>query len=152
MNRHALNSRSETKSPLTFFVLVFITSTPFWLLGAVAERLLPEEMPINLPISSLAVVCPTIAALILVHRENGSQGVKQLLKRSFNYKRITGKAWYGPILFLMPSIMVLAYGLMTLMRVPLPDPHLPVLMVPLFLLVFFVAAVGEETGWQGYAI
>jgi len=25
-------------------------------------------------------------------------------------------------------------------------------MVPLCLLVFFIADVGEETGWQGYAI
>jgi membrane protease YdiL (CAAX protease family) len=151
MKRNALNSRSKSKFPLTFFLLVFIVSTLFWLLGAVAERFLPEDMPINI-LSSLSVVSPTIAALIIVQRESGSKGVKQLLKRSLDYKGIKGKAWYGPILFLMPTIMVLAYGLMTLMRVPLPEPQIPVLMVPVFLLVFFIAALGEETGWQGYAI
>jgi membrane protease YdiL (CAAX protease family) len=152
MKTHGLNSTSKQKSPLTFFVLVFAISTPFWLMGAVAEQLLPEDRPIDLPIGSLAVVCPMIAALILVRRESGSQGVKQLLKRALDYKGIKGKTWYVPILFSMPSITVLAYGLMQLAGAPLPDPQLPVLMVPVFAVVFFIAALGEETGWQGYAI
>jgi membrane protease YdiL (CAAX protease family) len=49
-------------------------------------------------------------------------------------------------------VMVLQYGLMKLMRVPLLDLQIPVLMVPVSFGVFFIAALGEEVGWQGYVI
>lgn len=100
---------------------------------------------------ALVLVCPTIAASILVYWENGSNGVKQLLKRSFDFKRIKGKIWYVPIFLLMPGIMVLEYGLMKLMEVSIPNFQFPVLMVPVFFMVFFIGAIGEEIGWTGYA-
>jgi membrane protease YdiL (CAAX protease family) len=96
--------------------------------------------------------CPIIAAVILVRRDEGAEGVKRLLGRAFDYKRIGRKTWYVPVLFLWPAMMVLEYGLLKLVGVPLPDPRLPVLMLPLSFAIFFVAAVGEEMGWQGYAI
>lgn len=52
----------------------------------------------------------------------------------------------------MPIIMILAYVLMHLMGVSIPDQQFPVLLVPVFFLMFFIAALGEEVGWQGYAI
>jgi len=140
---------SFEKSPLKFFLLVFVISAPFWLMGAMAEQKLP--LPFNLPVGSLVLICPMIAALILVYRENGLDGVKQLLKRSFDFKRIKGKIWYVPIFFLMPGIMVLEYGLMKLMGVSIPNFQFPVLMLPVFFVVFFIGAIGEEIGWTGYA-
>jgi len=133
-----------------FFVLVFVLSVPFWLLGAFTD--LSKNIPINLPIAALMLVNPMIAALILVYRENGSDGVKQLLKRPFDYQRIKRKIWYVPIFFLMPLLMVVAYGLMKFMGVALPDLHFPGVMVPVFFVVFFIAGIGEELGWSGYAI
>jgi hypothetical protein len=44
-----------------------------------------------------------IAALILVYMENRSNGVKQLLKRAFDFKRIKRKIWYVPIFFMCPE-------------------------------------------------
>jgi uncharacterized protein len=142
-------STSSKKSLLKFFLLVFIISTPFWLMGSMAEQKLP--LPFNLPVGALVLVCPMIAALILVYWENGSDGVKQLLKRAFDFKRIKGKIWYVPIFFLMPSIMFLEYGLMKLMGISVPNFQFPVLMVPVFFIVFFIGAIGEEIGWTGYA-
>ena len=152
MKRHALNGTSKNRSPLIFLLLVFLFSLPIWAIGPVAEHFLPEELPISLPISSLMAFTPAIAAVVLVQREKGSGAVKKLLKRAFDYKRIKRKAWYVPVLFFMPTVMVLQYGLMKLMRVPLPDPQIPALMVPVSFVVFFIAALGEELGWQGYAI
>jgi hypothetical protein len=149
MKGHRLNGRSKTRSVTTFFLLVFLLSIPIWFMGAVAEQLLPGEMPTNLPISSLMACSPVIAAVILVRRQEGSEGVKTLLRRAFDYKRIKGIVWYVPILFLWPAMMVLEYGLMKLMGVPLSEPRLPVLMLPVSFAVFFVAALGEELGWQG---
>ena len=145
------NSTSKSKFPLAFFLLTFIISVPFWLIAAVTEKFLPKEMPIN-PIGILMAFCPIIAALILTFRKNGLDSVKELLKRSFDYKRIKRKIWYVPIFFLMPVIMILAYGLMNLMGVSIPDLPFPVVMAPIFFLVYFIFALGEEVGWMGYAI
>lgn len=86
---------SFKRSPLKFFLLVFIISILFWLMGILGEQKLP--LPFNLPADVFVFVCPTIAALILVYRENGSDGVKQLLKRPFDFNRIKGKILYVPI-------------------------------------------------------
>ncbi len=96
--------------------------------------------------------CPVTAALIFVYRENKTAGVSELLKRSFDYNRIRAKIWYVPIVFLNPGVMVLSYGLMRFMGVPLPTPQFTVLAVSAMFLAFFIAASGEELGWSGYII
>jgi membrane protease YdiL (CAAX protease family) len=81
----------------------------------------------GIPVSALGFVCPVTAAVILVWRESGAAGVRALLERSFDYRRIPSKLWYAPVLLLMPAVTVL-------------------------FLIFFIAALGEELGWSGYAI
>ncbi len=129
-------------------MLVFALSLPFWLAGA----LTPLQLSPGLPVSSFMFFCPVTVALILVYRENKRAGVTELLKRSFDYKRIRAKIWYAPIILLMPGVMVLSYGLMRLMRVPFPTPRFTVLAATVMLLAFFVTALCEELGWSGYAI
>jgi membrane protease YdiL (CAAX protease family) len=146
------NGTSEKRSLLTFFLLVFLLSIPIWVLGPVAERFLPEELTANLPVSSLMFCVPVSAAVILVRREGGSGAGKKLLKRALDYRRIRRKIWYVPILLLWPAMMILQYGLVKLRGVPLPDPRLPGLMLPVSFALFFIAALGEEVGWQGYAM
>lgn len=137
-----------SESPWIFFLLVLILSIPFMLIGAVTGlHLLP-----GLPVSSLMVSCPLIAALVLVYSENKIAGVTELLKRSFDYKRIREKVWYAPIVLLMPGVMVLEYGLLRLMGSPVPTPQFPVLAPLVMFLAFFFAALGEELGWMGYVI
>ncbi|HTK06640.1 MAG TPA: hypothetical protein VL485_05705, partial [Ktedonobacteraceae bacterium] len=102
---------SRSRSPLRFFLLIFALTLPFWLAGALTSfQLLP-----GLPISALAFLCPVTAAAILLYREDKSAGVKALLKRAFDFKRVTAKIWYVPTLFLMPCIMLLSYAVMRLM-------------------------------------
>ncbi len=139
---------SRRRSPLKFFLLVFALSIPFWLIGAATGI----ELVPGLPVAALMFVCPVTAALILVYRENKTAGLTALLKRSFDYKRIAAKVWYVPIVLLMPSVMVLSFGLMRLMGSPLPVPQFPVLVALGMLVAFFIAALGEELGWSGYAI
>ncbi len=148
MSRSNMNA-SRNRSTLKFFLLVFALSTPFWLLGALTGgQLLP-----GLPISSLMAFCPMTAAMILVYLENKTAGVKELLKRSCDLKRIRTKAWYAPILLLMPGVMLLAYGLTRWMDLPLPTLRIPALAgvaMLLMFLAFFIGALGEELGWSGY--
>jgi membrane protease YdiL (CAAX protease family) len=144
-------SKPKIKLSLKFFLLVFAISIPFWLIGATTEQL-PKAIPINLPISSLMTFCPMIAALIITHREDKSGGMKNLLKRGFDFERIKKKIWYIPVIFLMPAIMILVYRVMRLMGLPLPEPYIPWQMIPIFLLIFFIGATGEEVGWSGYIL
>lgn len=137
---------SSEKSPLTFFVLIFALSIPFLLFGG-----RPLPLPINLPVSSFMLVCPLIAASILVYKESKFEGIKELLKKTLNYRKINPKIWYLPIFLLMPAIMLLSYLVMRFMGKPLPEPHISVLAIPLFFVMFFIAAVFEEAGWMGYA-
>ncbi len=140
------------RSPWIFFALTLMLATPFWLIGAVTAQSLPHGLGMNLPISSPMVVSPISAAIILVYREEKRAGVKRLLKSVFDLKRITHAIWYVPIILLMPLITLLSYGVMRLMGIPLPDLHIPWLMIPILFALYFIAAVGEEAGWMGYAI
>lgn len=143
--------RSAKKFPWAFFLLVFILSAPFWLIGPSAGQLPRNVIPVNLPVSALQAVNPLLAALILAHMENGSDGVGNLLKRAGDYRKIKRKVWYVPIFCLWPAAMVLEYVFMRLTGAPLPRPQFSLLMAPVFLVLFFVAGTCEELGWQGYA-
>ena len=134
------------RSPLKFFLLVFALSIPFWLIGGMSDL---QLMP-GLSVSALAAVCPMVAALILVYRERGTAAVTELLRRSFDFRRIKAKRWYAPILLLMAGVNVAVYGLMRWMDMPLPTPQIGVVAAPLMFFAFFLGALGEELGWSGY--
>ena len=74
----------------------------------------------------------------------------ELLKRSFDFRRIRAKRWYAPIFLLMAGVNVAVYGLMRWMDIPLPAPQILTLAAPLMFIAFFVGALGEELGWSGY--
>jgi CAAX protease family protein len=143
-------SGSSKRSPLKFFVLVYALAIPFWLLGAFANRGLP--LPMELPVGALMFVVPLTAALILVYREEKMRGVRRLLHRVFDYRRIKRRIWYLPIVFLLPAIYLLSYWVMVLMNRPLPEPDISLLAIPALVVVFFIAATGEEGGYMGYAV
>lgn len=137
------------RSPLKFYLIVFGLSIPFWILGAVAADF-TEILPIKLPISALMTFCPLIAAAILVYQERKFQGVWELLKLSFDFKKIKEIKWYLPIVFLMPVIALLSYGYLKLSGTMLPESETFLLYVFIFFFVFFIGAIGEEIGWSGY--
>ena len=145
----AMDARAvRNRSPAKFFLLVFALSVPFWLIGAASDL---QLMP-GLSVSALMAFCPMAAALILVHRENKVDGATELLRRSFDFKRIRARRWYVPILLLIPGVNVAVYGLMRWLDMPLPAPQISVLPTLLMFLAFFVGALGEELGWSGYVL
>jgi membrane protease YdiL (CAAX protease family) len=139
---------SENRSVLTYFVLTFALSLPFWIAGALSNfQLLP-----GVPVSALGLLCMVGAACILVYRENGLVGVRTLLKRSLDFKRVGAKIWYLPTILLMPAIMLLSFVSQRMMDVPVPNPQFSFATPFILFAVFFIAAIGEELGWMGYAI
>jgi membrane protease YdiL (CAAX protease family) len=138
---------SQTKFPWDFFLLVFAITVPFWIIGG---SKLP--LPINLPVSALATFNPLIAAAILIYRRDGMQGVRKFLLRVLDYRRFPDKRWLLPVLFILPLLFLVAYFVMRLVGLPLPDPvQVPLLLAPALFVIFFITDAGEELGWTGYA-
>ncbi len=128
---------------------------PWWILGLFlhdgANRLaaLPDNFAVTDVGSSFVA---TEAAMILIYREEGLVGVKKLLKRTFDYKRIARPAWYLAIVLLWPLQGVLTYYGMGLAGISLPsDWGISLAILPLFAF-YFVGAAIEELGYTGYAI
>ena len=115
-----------------------------------------EGLPDNLPVTDIgATFVPLIAASILVYREEKLGGVRKLLKRAFDYKRIKQKIWYVPIIFLMPLLYILTYGIMRLIGLPLPaEWHIP-LLTPLQIVLILPnerARMGRSPGQTGFGL
>ena len=138
-------------NPITpFFLLVSALSIPFCILGFIVKNT-TQNLPMQLPISALMAVCPLLAAVILVYKKQKMQGVKDLLKQAFDFKKITDKKWYVPIVFLMPVLTLISYYYQGASLI-LTESKVPILTILLFSIVFFIGAIGEEIGWSGYII
>jgi membrane protease YdiL (CAAX protease family) len=77
--------------------------------------------------------------------------MKMLLGRVFDLGRIEKKAWYAPIVFLMPLIFMLSLGVTVLLGAPVSTALAPAVALPALILFFLILAAGEEVGWMGYA-
>lgn len=144
-------SRSLKGTPAAFFATTFVLATPFYILNALAYLEIlgkPGIAPIYI---ALFTVTPIASASLLTFHRQGKDGLKQLLWRIFDFKRIGSYRWYGAILFLPLLISLLSLGASILFGVDLPSGAAPLAALPLVLSFFFVLAAGEEAGWMGYA-
>ena len=144
MNTNSL----ERRSVLTFVLLEFALSIPFWGIGAMAEA---HVIPDHVLFRAAWSLTPMMTASILVYRENGAAGLKEFLQRIFDYPRITSKIWYLAIFLAGPLIVFVQYGLALWSGLSVPRPHLT-LLVPLSFIGFFLVAYAEELGWTVYAL
>src|SRR5512133_1337398 len=115
---------SQGEMPWKFFVVLILITIPFWVFGG---NTLP--VPFKLPVSALAAFNPMVAALIVTFMQSGSDSVKELARKIFDFKSIKNKIWYIPTLLLTPLISLCAYALMRWRDIPLPDPEIPIPMV-----------------------
>jgi membrane protease YdiL (CAAX protease family) len=132
---------------MAFFLLVAVLSVPFALLGSVST----VQLSPGIPVSALGFICPVTAALVLTYREGGAAAAAALLKRSFDYRRTRAKAWYVPVVLVMPCITILTYAVARSSGFVLPTPRFTGATIVMSV-VFFIAALGEELGWSGHAI
>jgi len=132
---------------IPFFVLVFVLFIPFLVLG----WFYPIELLPGLPISALGAFMPALAALILTYRQNRLPAVRQLLERSFDFKRIKNPFWFLLILLINPAIAILAYAILRVTGRSLPAPTPWSFSIVLLFFLLLIAALGEEIGWTGYA-
>jgi len=136
-------------SPWMFFLLLLVLSLPFYALGAAGGRL---PIATFLPTNALMTFLPMLAALILVYRQSGVTGAKTFLGRALDYRRIKGVRWILAALLLMPIVFLLEYSVLRYAGRALPEAEIfSIGKIAAFAVMFFVGAIGEELGWQGYA-
>lgn len=138
---------SKNRSLLNFVLLLFGLSIPPLVIGAIYDvQLFPGFRLFQLPLAM-----PAVAALILIYRESGRDGIAAVLKRTYDFRNIKSKIWYLPILLIYPSIGFLDYLIQRLSGISFPGLHFS---LPIFLgysTVFFLT-YWEELGLTGYAI
>jgi uncharacterized protein len=136
---------------LKFFLLVFALSIPLWIIEIFID-LKRSQLDFSI-LDILAAFTPLLAACILVYKEEGRSGVIRLLKRIFDFPRITRKIWYVPIILLPLLIYFLIYIILHFIELPLPDSlNIPFKSIPFLFILFFIGAICEEVGYIGYAI
>ncbi len=111
-------------------------------------------LPKNAPVTDfVAAFVPATAALILVHRAEGAEGVRRLLRRVVDHQRIRNKLWYLPVVLLPVVTLGATYGLMIATGWQFQhQPALSLTTMLLFVPVYVLAAAGEELGWSGCVI
>ncbi len=143
MNTNDLKNRSLRN----FFLLLFGLSIPLWVIGAVFRvQLFPGFYLFQLPLAM-----PAVAAVILLYRESGKDGVVALLKRTYDFRKIKPKIWYLPILLIYPSFGFLDYWILRLSGTSIPSPQFSLVTFLGYSTVFFMT-YGEELGMTGYAL
>ena len=135
--------------PLRFLGWVLLLSIPFYVWGVFWPI---EGLPLGLPISAAMIIVPALVATVMTWREQGRHAAVQLWRRVGDVGRSKG-VWWASIAFLfMPAALVVSYGLMRLLGLPLPaNVTVAFTQAPIMFTAFFFGAIFEEVGWTGYA-
>ncbi|MFN8336358.1 MAG: CPBP family intramembrane glutamic endopeptidase [Cyclobacteriaceae bacterium] len=129
-----------------FFILVFLLSIPFWVLGFFSQKF-TQLTPIKLPLSALMAICPLLAALILTDKKSKNT----LLLEVFDFRKIKNKLWIAPTILSMPIIAVISYFYLWQKKIIEVNYTYTGIELGIFFAVFFIGAIAEEVGWSGYA-
>jgi uncharacterized protein len=131
-----------------FCLLVLLLSLPFYLLGAAGGRL--GLLPL-LPASALMTFVPLVAAMILVFRKDGVRGCVALSIRLLIFGTRRDAVWFLTALLFVPAVYLAEFVVLRLTGSAVPVPQIVPGGALFFFLAFFIGAIGEEVGWQGYA-
>ncbi len=148
----AAQVRNEQKQLLAFFGITFAVSWLLWLLPVLKTNVAPGFPDIvGLP-GMFAPFGPAIAAFWLTWRRSGRSGARELWSRGWRID--FERRWLGPTLLLGPLAVALTVAIVLLIGQPIDwEVGVPPLMIgPIFLLIYFTNALPEEYGWRGYAL
>jgi membrane protease YdiL (CAAX protease family) len=148
------NAGLDVKALIGFFVLAYAVSW-LWAVPLAAVHLVVRQGQ-GWPTHYLALFGPAIAAVVVTAWTLGRPGVGDLLARMIKW-RVALRWWLvalSPVAFLgLALVMMAAVGQ------ALPSPAqfgkfsgIPAIGVAGVLLLILLGALGEETGWRGYAL
>jgi uncharacterized protein len=145
---NALPAPQTIGSPWRFFLFVFVLSIPFYVLGATGARL--SSLP-QLPASALMAFVPIVGASIIVVCQRGTSGTVAWYRDLRNLHWHGHAVWYLTALLIMPAVCIAEFAILRLTGSTVPIPQFAFGDAMFMFAAFFIAAIGEEVGWQGYA-
>ena len=155
MTSHRIN-----RNPWKFFLLTFAYSWIIWIPSVLDG--IGIELPFSVTGYSIVVViigafAPMMAAITLVVREAGWQGIKKFLGRAFDFRF---KPVYWVVALALPVLIhAIAHYLAPAIGLDVAGTLFPtessvppiVLAIPYFVLMAVIGGGQEEFGWRGYA-
>jgi CAAX protease family protein len=141
---------------LKFFLFTFLFSWILWLPGVLYTYQLinPSESIKSLIeiFNWIGGIGPSLIAFLLIFKNEGKQGTKNLFKRILKVKL---GYWYLIIFLLIPVLLILAHLVNVIVfgaTFPITGLMKEPLWIPIVFLIFFILQFGEEFGWRGFAL
>jgi membrane protease YdiL (CAAX protease family) len=136
----------ETKNVVQFYLLAFVIAWIFWIpILLSAYNIIPLKIPLQL--SLLAGLAPIGTGLWMTYKEQGKQGLKDLLKRCIMLK--FHAKWFLVALILPALNIFIPLLILGIKQLPDLSKWVPIYLVQLPLITFI--AIFEEAGWRGFA-
>lgn len=146
-------SDSKKTNLAQFFLIAFGFTWLFWIPDSLNKRgLLPDAIWTNL--GFFGAWGPLVASLFLSYKENGKNGIKNLLRKGKDYT--FKKQWWAVILLLFPGLIFVAYAISVFVNdfIPVSEAKGMYWFIPFifFLVLATSGPLQEEFGWRGYVL
>ena len=139
--------RSGCAKSRLIFGVTFLLTAPIWALSAASGMMI---LP-GLPIAAFSVVCPTLAAWLIV-AVKGPAGSSALLRRAFDASPTRSGRWWFPIVLISSAIAAASFAILRVSGSAIPNPHFAMASSLALLALFLVGGLAEEIGWSGFAL
>ncbi len=139
----ALIQTLKRHSLLTYFVLVYVPTWAFW----IPMTMIPPFSTLWYTLWTLGNTMPSLIGILLTALFSGKSGLGELFRRLGQVR--VPLIWYAVVLLLPLVLQLVALGVPTLLGLATIAFAFPVSMVSGNL---FVAGLGEELGWRGFAL
>lgn len=158
MNRSTILKKAYLKKPVTLFLLAtFLISWSILILYSLGQaELIKFQLP-KIFLILFAQFGPLFAVLILVGLFQGKQSLKNLFKRTINFK--VGLPWFLFVILVYPIIILISFLINYFLGGDMPDfPNNGswIMLVGNFFLGLIIGLVfgglSEEIGWRGFML
>lgn len=140
---HSESTKSDYRR---FYILLIIISLPF----IIIEELLHIQLLPGLPLSALMFVAPILAVLVLYHGNNNELSL--VIRNLFRFRTSKSILILAVSVFLMPLIVFISFIYAKITNAINENITISILNVIALLVVFLIAAVGEEFAWTGFLL
>lgn len=139
-----------------FFILTFVFSWLFWIIGILLHEAEPET-PVRV-FHYIGGVIPTLMAILMIYIRHTPEERRDYWQRVIGFKRI-GAKWYAVILLAAPVLAGLGVLLDLVIGGKGVAPETaarftshPLAIVPYAIFILFFGPLPEELAWRGYAL
>ena len=145
--------RLDVRALAAFFMLAYVLSWSWVIPLAAAHEVVRRGVswPAHVP----ALLGPAVAAVVVTAWTMGRPGLRDLLARMVRW-RVPVRWWLmavSPVMFLGLALMAMAVAGQALPSADFGQfSGIPAIGLVSVLLLILIGAVGEETGWRGYAL